>query len=287
MSKQRLLVTGSSGILGAAVVSHLACRWDIVQLDLRPPSPENQAEPGAVYTGSFLDTALVHKAIEGVDAVVHCGAIPGSRPPLHDVVETNVQGTFNLLEAAGESDTVARFVFISSIMWHGFHDQPPGRNIPSRLPIDETVHAESADCYATTKAQCEDWCKRFVDWYGKPVTALRPSHIIGAQQLEAFAAMDHTRPEPHLHDYIGGWDIAAAVEHALQYDPPNGFEAFLINADDQYTEVPSAELVHRLFPGVSHVERDKLDACDGFGALVDCGKAKKHLGWRPSYRCRR
>ncbi|MEA3364469.1 MAG: NAD(P)-dependent oxidoreductase [Candidatus Hydrogenedentes bacterium] len=287
MSEHRVLVTGSSGTLGAALVTHLAREWNVVQLDLRPPSSDKQKGLSTVYTGSFLDTSLVRKAVEGVEAVVHCGAIPGSRPPLHEVVQTNVQGTFNMLEAAGESDTVARFVFISSIMWHGFHDEPPRRNMPSRLPIDETVHAIPSDCYATTKVQGEAWCKCYADWYGKPVVALRPSHIVGIERLNTFSAMEHARPEPHLHDYLGVWDLVDAVERALHYDPPKGFDAFLLNADDQYTKVPSVELVRHSYPSVSQVDRDKLDACDGFGALVDCTKAKERLGWQPSYRCRR
>lgn len=287
MDKHRVLVTGSSGTLGTALVSRMAHEWDVVQLDARPPLSATHEAPGTLYTGSFLDTGLVRKAMKGVEAVVHCGAIPGSRPPLHEVVETNVQGAFNVLEAAGESDTVSRFVFISSIMWHGFHEEPEGRNVPSRLPIEETVHATPSDCYATTKVQGEQWCKRYADWYAKPVIALRPSHIIGADRLDTFSALEHEKPGRHLHDYVGVWDLVDAIERALCYNPVERFEAFLINADDQYSRIPSAELVRRCFPEVSEVVRQKLDACEGFGALVDCSKAKKRFGWQPSYRCHR
>jgi nucleoside-diphosphate-sugar epimerase len=285
MSSNRILVTGSSGTLGAALVQRFAPDREIVQLDIQAPESEKQDGLGTVHTGSFLDVDLVRQAMEGVTAVVHSGAIPGSRAPLHEVVATNVQGTFNLLEAAGQSDTVARFVFISSIMWHGFHDEPLGSNVPFRLPINEDVHAEPSDCYATTKVQCEQWCQRYAAWYDKPVVVLRPSHIVGAHRQDEFRAAERPRTEPHLHDYIGVWDVVDAVERALLYDPPDGVDAFLVNADDQYTRMPSRELARTCFPEVHDADAVKLDACGGFGALVDCTKAKMRLGWQPIYRC--
>ena len=71
----------------------------------------------------------------------------------------------------------------------------------------------------------------------------------------------------------------------MEYDPENGFESFLINADDQYTQAPTREVLQRCFPDVPEVDEKKIDACDGFGALVDCSKAKERLGWQPAYRC--
>jgi len=85
---------------------------------------------------------------------------------------------------------------------------------------------------------------------------------------------------------VGTSDLAEAVRCALEYEPEDGFDAFLFHADDQRSTTPSVEYVERHFPGIL-VDREKLDLCDGFGALVDCSHAKDKLGWRPSFRCNR
>ena len=282
--RKTILVTGSSGRLGSAVVRLLKDRHQIVRLDSREPADAKQSTGEPQILGSITDAAIVARAMDGVDTVIHCAAIPWGRPPFHEVVETNVMGTFHLLEAAGRSEHVEQFIYISSIMWHGL-SEPPYKNIPIYLPIDEHHPSLAVDYYACSKVQAEYWCMKYVERFGKPVVAIRPSMIVSLQDEPAYHATA-AGACPHLHDYIGVTDLVDGIERALDYHPRDGVEAFLFHAADQHSTTPSLELAARYWPDVP-VQREKLELCGGFGALANCARATDRLGWTPRYRCGR
>jgi nucleoside-diphosphate-sugar epimerase len=287
MRRRKILITGASGRLGAILVQELAPHHDIVQLDIVDPQVPGQAGLGPVHVGSFTDPDIVARALDGVDTVVHSGAIPAAVPPIHKMVETNVLGTYMLLEAAGEASSVEQFVYISSIRAQGFHNPPEWSHAPSRLPIDETTRAPVSCLYGISKVQAEQWCRTYPERFGKPVVILRPSWIVPPAEYDRLLGRELDTTTPHLHDYVTAHDLADGVTRALDYHPPEGFDVFLMNADDQLTTTPSAKLVNLLFPGVPEVNHDKLASCDGFGALVDCSRARERLGWHPNFRCKR
>ena len=285
MTRRRILITGSSGRLGGALAGHLAAEHEIVQLDLLEPYAEELRGLGPVFQGCITDVSLVERAMDGVDAVVHCAAFPGAIEPFHELMETNVQGTFVLLEEAGKREGVEQFIYLSSIQWHGLHEEYGARQLPEFLPITEAHPSLATWYYDTSKVLGEHLCRVYTQRFGKPCVAMRPGWIITGELEASFGAVpppDH----PHLNDYVGTSDIVDAVRLLLDYDPPEGFEAFLFNAEDQRSTVPSLELAERFFPGMP-LEREKLRACDGFGALVDCTRARERLGWVPKFRCRR
>ncbi|MCP4642168.1 MAG: NAD(P)-dependent oxidoreductase [bacterium] len=282
---KRILITGTSGRLGAALARHFGPHCDIVQLDLTAPSDKEQAELGRVVVGSTTDPVVVTDAMEGVDAVIHSAAIPGNIKACHRLIETNVMGTFNVLQAASENSSVERFLFISSLCWHGIFVPPADKHMPEYLPIDEDHPTHNSDMYCCSKVQGEYWCRVYVQNTGKPVVSIRPTRIIRPDEEPTFAAHEPAA-DPRFYDYVGTGDLVRAIDSALDYHPPNGFDAFLCNADDQYTTMPTLELVDRFCPGV-RVDREKLQGADGFGALIDTAHARETLGWRPEYRCKR
>ena len=286
MKGHRILITGSAGELGGSLVEYFSRDNEVVQLDVRAPEREG-AHADGVYVGSVADPELVAQAIDGVDAVIHAGAIPGTRKPYEELLSANVVGTFVLLEAAGASATVERFAFISSITWHGFHGPAEWRRTPPCLPIHEGLESVALDYYACTKVQAEYWCAKYAERFRKPVVALRSSRIMRPCQEVNMKASDPIPGTPHLHDYVGTGDLVDAVERALEYNPPDGYEAFLTNSVDQHTVIPSIDLVAMLYPEVKQLDREKLEAYEGFGALVDCSRAHERLGWMPEFRCAR
>ncbi len=285
MRRRCILITGSSGRLGSSLVKLLAPDHDIVQFDLLPPKDPAQRDADRIHVGSIEDQGLVAAAFDGVDAVVHSAAVPWNTPPYERIVRYNVAGTVNLLEEAGPRKEVEQFIFLSSIRVHGVLEEVQPRFMPRFLPFDETHPYLTEEYYGGSKLQAEHWCKMYVKRFRKPAVAFRPTWICTLDQEPHLAA----RPapdQPELLQYVGTSDLAEGVRCALEHDPEDGFDAFLFHADDQFSTTPSVEYVERHFPDVP-IDRERLEACGGFGALVDCSHAKDKLAWRPAFLCDR
>lgn len=281
----RILVTGSSGKLGSAVVAKFSPEHDIVQIDIKSPTDEAQSHIGTVYVGSVTDRSLVEQAMDGVEAVIHCGAIPSNYPPFNELVHTNVVGTITLLEAAGKSAALRIFLFISTIRVHGVLEEPSAEFMPKFLPFDESHPYLTVEYYGGSKLQAEHWCKSYVKRFKKPVVVFRPTMIVRLDREENFQA-GPAPDRPSLNDYVGTSDVLEAIRLALSYEPADGFDAFLLHAADQRSTTPSLELAERWFGGIP-VDKEKLNRCNGFGAFVDCSHARATLGWQPRFTCLR
>jgi len=186
MGRRTILITGSSGSLGFTLVAALKDHHAIVQLDARAPS-DDRCGVGRVFTGRVTDPALVAEAMDGVDTVIHCAAIPSTRKPYHALIESNVMGTFHVLEAAGNSKKVEQFIYISSLTWHGLSESP-FTNRPLFLPINEDHPSLAVDYYACSKVQAEYWCEKYVARFRKPVVAVRPPMIVTLKAQPEFRA---------------------------------------------------------------------------------------------------
>src|SRR4051812_28218305 len=128
----RVLVTGSSGHLGEALVRVLRdAGHEVVGLDVL-------ASPTTTLTGSVADRCLVRGALAGVDAVLHAATLHKPHVGSHawaDFVETNVTGTLTLLQEALAAG-VGRFVFTSTTSAVGRAPPPRPREPPPRVTED-------------------------------------------------------------------------------------------------------------------------------------------------------
>ena len=109
----KVLLTGSSSLLGAQTARRLAARGDtVVTLQRRPA--EVAVELGLEeHLGDVTDPAAVARALAGTDAVIHLAARVGVVGSREDFFTTNVVGTRTVL-AAAHGAGVGRFVFVSS-----------------------------------------------------------------------------------------------------------------------------------------------------------------------------
>src|SRR3954451_4523957 len=106
----RILVTGSSGHLGEALMRVLRAEGvDVAGLDVLEG-------PYTDLVGSIADRAVVRRALEGADAVLHAATLPkphvGS-PSRRESADTTAAGTFNRFEEAVQAGC-GRFVFTST-----------------------------------------------------------------------------------------------------------------------------------------------------------------------------
>ena len=282
---RRILITGSSGRLGAPLTVDLARKHEVVQLSLEEPASPEQRELGPVFTGSITDPGVVESAMDEVDTVVHCAAVPGAFPPFDKLMETNVMGTYTVLEAAGRNESVTQFLFMSSLNWHGLHERHGGFQSPKYLPLDEEHPSSATGYYDTSKVLGESLCATYAKRFGKPAVALRPAWIVGGDFAKSFKATPPGMGQG-LYDYVGLEDLIDGVRRLLDYDPPDGFDAFLFHAEDQRSTCPSVKLAER-FQGNARIDEERLAQCEGFGALVNCDHATERLGWTPQFKCAR
>ncbi|MEP6988221.1 MAG: NAD(P)-dependent oxidoreductase, partial [Chloroflexota bacterium] len=149
----RVLITGSEGLIGRVVATHLqTCGWDIRLTDIAP----NTKASSTVYTVcDIMNFEAVRTLVKGCDAVVHLAALRNPfYGPGEDIFRINTAGTFNVFEAAAK-EGVRRVVQASSINAIGC-----GWNLgdftPQYLPIDEDHPIFTTDPYSFSKQIVED-----------------------------------------------------------------------------------------------------------------------------------
>ena len=168
----RVLVTGSAGRIGR----HLAGVLDRQGYGLRgfDTRADTQAAGGPIddrHVGDLRNLPAVRSAMRGVETVVHLGAIPSDRGDGAAVMQTNVMGSWNVLQAAQENG-VRRVVFFSSINAQGsvLTGHPP-----AVLPIDDDYPHHPATPYQLSKHLGEEMCRSFSERHGMITLCWRPT----------------------------------------------------------------------------------------------------------------
>lgn len=175
----KILVTGGTGFTGKALVKRLLEQGhQVVALDYQEglKTEELRAWGAEVVIGSVTDKDVVRRCVQGVEVVHHLAAafreldVPNSY-----YREVNVEGTRNVLEAAGAAG-VRRFIYCSTCGVHGNVDNPPG---------DENAPINAADYYQQTKYDAEPVV---LEYHRKGLTSviLRPAAIYGPGDPERF-----------------------------------------------------------------------------------------------------
>jgi len=273
----RIAVTGGSGKLGRTVVRTLRDEGhEVVNLD-------QQGDRSAVTRVDLTDFGQVVDAIagvddrhDGVDAIVHLGAIPA--PGILSDVATfhnNMLSTFNVFQAARRLG-VTRIVYASSETVLGLPFDVP----PPYIPVDEEYPARPESTYSLVKHLEETMAIELVRWDPElSITALRFSNVMDPADYDVFPSFDAdaTLRKWNLWGYIDARDGAQAVSRALANAGP-GFDRFIIAAADTVMSRPNAELVAEVFPDVP--VRGDLGVND---TLLSIDKARRLLGYEPRH----
>lgn len=278
----RLLITGARGKVGrATVATAMADGHEVVAADLAPPSFDRPAPDEPAYVQAELTDAGSAYALLATfgpfDAVIHSAAIPEpTRNPPHVVFHNNLQGLFNVLEAAVRLG-VPRFVNVSSETVPGFFfPERPFR--PDYLPIDEEHPVRPQDPYALAKSFGEQLCDAAVARSDLRALSIRPSWV----QFEGNYARnlgpqirDPDEPSPGYWAYIDVYDLADALLLAAGSDLP-GHEVLYIASPDVASTLTLPELLER--HGIE-VELRELAREDSGGISIE--KARRLLGYEP------
>ena len=158
----RILITGAAGKIGSTLREGLRGRYRVLRLtDIAPLGPARAGEE--IVRADLADLAAVEAAMQGVDCVVHLGAIPGE-DTWDKILPNNVVGTWNVFEAARRQG-VRRVVYASSHHAVGFYRRD--------RDIDQTVVPRPDGIYGVSKVFGEAVGRLFADKHGLSVACLR------------------------------------------------------------------------------------------------------------------
>ncbi len=174
------LVTGGGGFIGSNLIHALVERGARVRLlesfiTGRRANLAGVQDRVELIEGDLRRLADVEKAVEGVDLVLHQGALGSVPRSIADPLgthEANVTGTLNVLWAARAAG-VRRVVYASSSSIYG--DTPA-------LPKVEQMAPAPRSPYAVSKLAGEHYCRAFHAVYGMETAALRYFNVFGPRQ---------------------------------------------------------------------------------------------------------
>lgn len=187
-----MLITGAAGRIGTVLRDGLRPHVATRLLDIRPVP----AQPGDdVVEADIRRTAELEAAIAGCTAVVHLAGIP-TEAGFEELLDTNIRGTYHVLEAARRSDTCRRVVLGSTNHVTGFY--------PSDVTITPQMPPRPDGLYAASKAYGEVLGRLYHEKHGLEVVAIR---------IGSFAQRP-TSPR-HAHTWISPRDMVQLVWRCL------------------------------------------------------------------------
>ncbi|WP_445149492.1 NAD-dependent epimerase/dehydratase family protein [Baekduia sp. Peel2402] len=281
----RILVTGSSGHLGEALMRTLP---DAVGLDVL----EGEF---TTIVGDVADREVVRAAMKGVDAVVHAATLHKPHVGSHtrqDFVDTNVTGTLNLLEEAVAAG-VSRFVFTSTTSAFG-RALTPGDRQPAAW-ITEDVVPIPRNVYGVTKTSAEGLCELVARDHGLPVLILRTSRFFpeADDRDEVRNAYDDTNLKVNelLYRRVDLQDAVDAHLLALDRAPELGFDRFIISATTPFARADADELQRDAPAVVARYVPEHVEVYENRGwrmlpkieRVYDNARARERLGWAPRW----
>jgi len=285
----KVLVTGSSGHLGEALVRVLRARgYDVTGIDVRP-------SPYTTVVGSVADRALVRDRVAGAGAVLHTATLHKPHVGSHGkqaFVDTNVTGTLTLLEEAAAAG-VSGFVFTSTTSAFG-RALTPASGQPAKW-VTEDVAPRPRNIYGVTKTAAEDLCELVHAEHGLPVIVLRTSRFFpeGDDDADVRDAFPDANVKANEYPYrrVDVADVADAHLLALERAARIGFGKYIVSATTPFTPADLTALrddapavVRRLFPDYeAEYARRGWRMFPSIGRVYVNASARAGLGWSPRY----
>jgi CDP-glucose 4,6-dehydratase len=299
---RNVFVTGASGLLGSWMVSKLLARGASVTCLYRDSVPQSLL----VTSGNIRRVNLVRGELEDycgvlralneyeIETVFHVGAqtIVGTaaRSAL-STFESNIKGTWNVLEAARAcAKLVKRVVVASSDKAYGSH---------ARLPYDENAPLQGRFPYDVSKSCADLLSFCYFETYRLPVCVTRCGNLFGGGDLNFSRIVPGTirsvlRGEPPIirsdgkfvRDYFYVEDAAEAYLHLAERmdDADLHGEAFNFGNEKPITVIEVVDAILRamraedlrpvILNEATHEIREQY---------LDCAKARSRLGWSANY----
>jgi CDP-glucose 4,6-dehydratase len=296
-----VFVTGATGLIGGALVRRLVdAGADVVCLvrDWVPQSPlvsGGLLEKVKVVRGDVNDQELMERALGEyeVDTIIHLAAqtIVGiaNRNPV-STFETNIRGTWSLLEACRRSPNARQIVIASSDKAYGDHEN---------LPYTEEAPLQGQHPYDVSKSCADLLAQAYGVTYGLPVAITRCGNFYGGGDLNWNRIVPGTirsvlrgqRPiirsdGNYVRDYFYAEDGAAAnmaLAEKLAEAPELRGQAFNFSNEIQVTVLELVERILRLMNSTLTPDIRNEATNEIRHQYLSAEKARRVLGWRPLF----
>jgi CDP-glucose 4,6-dehydratase len=300
---RNVLVTGSTGLLGSWMTEELVKRGANATCLVRDWVPRSKLLDSDsvmrvnIVRGELEDYQLLLRTLNEyeIDSVFHLGAqtIVGtaSRSPL-STFESNIRGTWNLLEACRVCPRlVQRVIVASSDKAYGMHEQ---------LPYTEDMPLEGRFPYDVSKSCADLISISFFHTYRTPVAVTRCGNLFGGGDLNFNRLIPGTirsaiQDEPpiirsdgeFIRDYFYVRDAVDAYLHLAERLPDDRFlgRAFNFGTETPVSVLELVRLILRLMHKEYLVPQILNEASHEIRKqYLDCSRAGQLLNWQSKYR---
>lgn len=296
-----VLVTGATGLVGAAVVRRLLREQADVVCLIRDWTPASDFERAGlrshvkVVSGDIRDQSLLERVLGEyeIDTVLHLAAqtlVPvANRNPV-STFESNIAGTWSLLEACRRSPRVAGIVLASSDKAYGSSEI---------LPYEESTPLRGRHPYDVSKSCADLIAQSYAATYGTPVVITRCGNFYGPGDLNWNRLVPGTirsilrgeRPilrsdGQAIRDYFFVEDGAAAyllLAEKLAADSSLVGEAFNFSNETQTTALELVNLILQLMNSPLQPDIHATATNEIRHQYLSAAKARERLGWRPLF----
>ena len=298
---RRVFVTGATGLLGGWLTQALLARGAEVTVLLRDRVPASNLQQrgladrvAAVY-GELEDYELLERALNEyeIDTIFHLGAQTivqtANRNPL-STFSGNIQGTWNVLEAARRNRKLVQRVLVAS------SDKAYGA--AAKLPYDEDTPLRGRHPYDVSKSCADLLAQSYFHTYDLPVCVTRCGNLFGGGDLNFNRIVPGTirsllqgeapvirSDGKFVRDYIYVEDAAAGYLQLAEQLGAAGIagQAFNLSYEQPQTVLALTELVMRLVGRTDLRPEIRNEASNEIREQhLSAAKARRLLGWRPA-----
>jgi CDP-glucose 4,6-dehydratase len=298
---RRILVTGATGMVGSWLIKELIERESFIVALVRDVDYQTEFYRSGDHrnvttvNGPLEDYSTVERALNEyeVDTVFHLGAqtIVGTaeRGPLQ-TFESNIRGTYHLLEACRRLGTAERIVIASSDKSYGIADT---------LPYTEDMPLKGSHPYDVSKSCTDLLAQTYHHTYDMPIVIARCGNIYGGCDLNwsrivpgtIRSLLNNQRPVirssgKFIREFIYVKDIVDAYIRLAELAANKGImgEAFNFSTEKRSTVIEIVDMIRSMMgkedlePHILNLELKEIPE-----QSLSAEKASRLLGWHPKY----
>ena len=298
---KKILVTGGTGFIGSHLAETLVVKgYNVKVFDRYNPVYNFGNLSNSIYKskieflfGDIRDYDSVENAVKNCDIIFHLAAligIPYSYVSPLAYIKTNIEGTYNVLEAAKNLKTKKIFITSTSEVYGS----------AKFLPIDENHPLQPQSPYSASKIAADNLALSYHNSFDLPVNILRPFNVYGPRQSQRAIIPTLIRQimNSKNNGYIEVGNIFPRREFNYVSDVCEGFlssiklkhKGQIINIGNGY-DVSIKELVQILARLMNkkiklkiNKKRIRPSKSEVMQLRASFKKAKKLLNWQPVYK---